>query len=409
MQSYGAGSIGSAMAGEAKGFIENYAVLFNENSSLDEQLNAAAAMGAILTSYDSSADYWRRRFDGTLVYDGSGWLRDESGNYINRYGHRTDSITEDTIGAENIKQGLLNILYGGTSNEPLNSYSSNRQNLAKNLINTTKSIKGAKLDMNSLMSLAGATVAETVFQTYYNNTMDYRLASDYNVDLIFNTRGNWNPNQVPYAATQRYITTIADRQNNYQRESGSVERALLNKYITTVDFSDKTSENLLKITQNNPYVSMLLNQNDPIFKIENTPLYNKDLYWSGCNFMATIAIPQLLTGNIFDAQTATNIWNWAVSNKVIESSASVNDPASLATYALQSVIGEKNMRLEFSRDSISSPSANSMFIAIREQYDPSHFVLGGINQSMVYNPWPGLIRPHNRYDGVFLQTSYKGR
>jgi hypothetical protein len=403
MQTYGTGSIGSAMAGEAKDFIENYAVFLDENYSLDERLDAVAKLGAILTSYDSSADYWRMKLDGTLVYDGSGWLRDEAGKYIRVNGARTDSITEDTIGAANVQQGLLNILYGGTSNVSLNSYLKAQRDVAKKLINAAGKANDNRLNMENLMASAGGTVAGIVFQTYYNNTMDYYLASDYHVDLIFNTRGNWDPNPVPYAATQRYIATIDDRIGSYKSGIGGVEKALLNKYINTVNFSDGTSKNMLKINQNNPYASMLLNQNDPIFGKENSPLYNEALYWAGCNFMSTIAVPQLLTGDVFDAQAVAGIWNWAVSNNVIASSALVNDPTSLATHVLQSVIGVNNITVKTTMGSTISPSANSIRIATKEKYDPSHFVLDGINGEMVYNPWPGLTGTHERYDGIFLQ------
>jgi hypothetical protein len=410
MQTYGAGSLGPAMTEEAKSFLENYTVLVNENSSLDDQLNAAAMLGAILTSYDSSADYWKMRLDGTLVYDDSGWLKDEEGKYISLNGGRTSSVKEgSTIGAANIKQGLLNILYGGTSNEPLNGYSQKQQNLARDLIIATGNVMGAGLDMNSVMSFAGGTIAGTVFQTYYNNTIDYNLASIHNVDLIFNTRGNWNVNLLPRAAVQRYTETVAGRINSYISSEGSVEKALLNKYITTVDFSDGTSKNLLKITQDNPYVSMLLNQNDPVFRNTNSSQYNYDLWQWGCNFMSTIAVPQLLTGDIFNAQTVTNVWNQAVSDKVIRSDGLVYDATSLATYALKNVIGVNNITVTTTKDSLAKPSANSMRIAIKEQYDPSHFVLDDLDRRLVYNPWPGLIRTHERYDGIFLQPSYYGR
>jgi hypothetical protein len=409
MQTYGEGSITSAMAGEAKGFVKKYEVLINENNSLEDRLDAVAGLGAILTSYDSSADYWRMKYDGTLVYDGSGWLRDEEGKYISIYGYRTDSITEDTVGAANITQGLLNILYGGTTRVALNNYSKLQQDFANGLINTAGKTSNAKLDMNSIMSQTGNTIAGTVFRAYYSSTMDAAIASFYNVDLIFNTKGNWNPNPVPGIAAQRYAELLAEREEFYQHRSDSVENALLNKYITTVNYSNGTSKNLLKITQNNPYASMLLNQNNPIFLIENTPLYNEELYHYGCNFMSTIAVPQLLTGDIFDAQTVTDIWNWAVSNNVIASSALVYNSTSLVRYALQSVIGEKDIALTITNGSLAKPSATSMRIAIKEQYNPSHFVLIGTTHQLVYNPWPGLTRPHERYDGIFLQIPYKGR
>ena len=61
--------------------------------------------------YDSSADYWRLMSDGSLAYDGSGYLKDENEMYINSDGTRTSKITKKTIGAEKVETGLLNILY----------------------------------------------------------------------------------------------------------------------------------------------------------------------------------------------------------------------------------------------------------------------------------------------------------
>jgi hypothetical protein len=54
--------------------------------------------------------------DGTLVNDGSGWLRDENGKYINIDGTLSDEpILGQTLGASGIETGLLNILEGTSS------------------------------------------------------------------------------------------------------------------------------------------------------------------------------------------------------------------------------------------------------------------------------------------------------
>jgi hypothetical protein len=406
MQSYGEGSIGRAMAGEAKSFYENYTTILSENSSIDDKLNALVQLGAVFESYDSSADYWKMRHDGVLVYDNSGWLQDEAGKYINTDGKRTASLTAETVGAENIKQGLLNILYGGTSGVALNSYSKKQQDFARDIMNEAGLVNGAMLNMNDVMSFAGDTVAGAVFRTYYNNTVDYFLASNHHVDLIFNNKGNWTPRELSYAATSRYVAEAAYRVNRYKMADGSVANGLRRKYLDTVQFSDGTSQNLLKITEENPYLYTLLNQNDSVFKSENSAWHNEALYKWGCNFMSSIAVPQLLTGDIFDAQEVTDVWNWAVEKGVMRSDGLVNDATPLATYVLQNVIGESNMGIVFEKKSLARPSTDSMLIAVKEQYDPSHFVLDGIDQRLLYNPWPDLIRPHNRYDGVFLQTSY---
>ena len=56
-----------------------------------------------LTNYDSSADYWKLMEDGSLAYDGDGWLKDSNGNQI---------YDEDgnPIGSLGIETGLTEIL-----------------------------------------------------------------------------------------------------------------------------------------------------------------------------------------------------------------------------------------------------------------------------------------------------------
>ncbi|GEM_PF-1159817 len=56
-------------------------------------------------------DYWKLMEDGSLKYDGDGWLKDENGMYINRDGSKTDEpIKGKTVGSEGIETGLLEIL-----------------------------------------------------------------------------------------------------------------------------------------------------------------------------------------------------------------------------------------------------------------------------------------------------------
>lgn len=56
-----------------------------------------------LTNYDSTDDYWKLMEDGSLAYDGDGWLKDSNGNQI---------YDEDgnAIGANEIEGGLQEIL-----------------------------------------------------------------------------------------------------------------------------------------------------------------------------------------------------------------------------------------------------------------------------------------------------------
>ncbi|MDR3138611.1 MAG: peptidoglycan DD-metalloendopeptidase family protein [Treponema sp.] len=76
------------------------------------------------TANTGSTDYWKVMRDGTLVYDGQGYLKDENGFYISKDGNRTKHIVPgETIGAGGIETGLLNILYGGTSGKLYDGFS----------------------------------------------------------------------------------------------------------------------------------------------------------------------------------------------------------------------------------------------------------------------------------------------
>jgi len=73
-----------------------------------------------MSSYDASGDYWRLTKKGELVDDGSGWLRDENGNYIGKHGERISESdfekmserekNEKVVGAQNVEEGLNKIL-----------------------------------------------------------------------------------------------------------------------------------------------------------------------------------------------------------------------------------------------------------------------------------------------------------
>ncbi|AHC14386.1 M23 family metallopeptidase [Salinispira pacifica] len=100
------------------------------SDSLKDEIDILNSEGGIqklaehaVENYDWSADYWKLTKNGDLINDGSGYLKDEMGMYVNADGSRTTEITDQTIGAEGIETGLLNILNGGTSNTSYDSYS----------------------------------------------------------------------------------------------------------------------------------------------------------------------------------------------------------------------------------------------------------------------------------------------
>ena len=138
-------------------------------------------------AYDSSSDYWKLTAQGELVFDGDGYLKDEEGMYINEDGSRTSEPTNQTIGAEGIETGLLNILNGGTSNVAYGSFTDAQVPAAQQLMYgagmmsssgdprdvlwNTGSLNGANmdktLDMRDVMGGFGDQVATEVFVNYF--------------------------------------------------------------------------------------------------------------------------------------------------------------------------------------------------------------------------------------------------
>ena len=417
MQTYGIGSIGEAMAVEAKNFSDNLKTLFSDNKTELEKMTAFIGITETLYSYDANVDFWRLQYDGTLVSDGSGWLRDENGLYINRDGSRTTQRTQTSIGAENHSDGLLNILFGDST------YDASQREIAESILSSAglagsaEDPKGVKLDMFFIMSNFGDTIANDVFNAYYNNSLDYYIADFYGIDLIFNTRDNWLPNALYDTTRERMIGLLHDTYSGLWDQG--LDDSLRNKYIHSVLDSNGNWVDTLKISTDNPYLSQVLGQQDPALKAKNSPNYNYYLSGWGCNFMSVIAVPQLITGNVLSADQVNAVWNWAAAtrnpNVLIGSGSrggSVMAPNNLANHVLQNLFGYNSYSLNFTHYSTALPSDNhiSSYIAIREQIEtasyPTHFFLTDTQSQKVFEPYPGLTRIINlRYDGVFLRIN----
>ncbi|MDR2029557.1 MAG: hypothetical protein LBP93_08480 [Treponema sp.] len=101
METYGTDSIGAALQGEALWY--QYAL----NQEAYDIIQTA------LDAYDSGGDFWQLTGTGGLKYDGSGYLRDVDGLYINYDGTKTREPVKGpggTIGSSGIESGLLRIL-----------------------------------------------------------------------------------------------------------------------------------------------------------------------------------------------------------------------------------------------------------------------------------------------------------
>ncbi|MDR2376069.1 MAG: C40 family peptidase [Treponema sp.] len=147
-------------------------------------------------NYDSSGDYWKLMDNGTLVNDNSGWLTDERGDPIYKDGK--------PIGAPGIETGLLNILYGGTSNRAYGEYTSWQIFVAQHAMQAssmtykmsdgiafvwprdrswTGNTTGQELDMDFLLRAAGNTIADAVFSKLSPGVERYSIDTNSNTSI----------------------------------------------------------------------------------------------------------------------------------------------------------------------------------------------------------------------------------
>jgi len=115
----------------------------------------------------------------------------------------------------------------------------------------------------------------------------------------------------------------------------------------------------------------------------------------GCNFMAIISIPQLLTKQVLDAHQVTEIWNTAIERGILSANGFVNNRNALANLALQTLgINNFTVSLDGTRRD------NSSLVGYRVQVpygNTGHFVLTGTNKSLIYNPATSFTRDQSRW------------
>ncbi|MEE1211260.1 MAG: hypothetical protein UHO11_02080, partial [Treponema sp.] len=346
--------------------------------------------------YDSSADYWRMTWGGQLISDGDGWLKDMNGEFIlDENGNK--------IGADKQESGLLNIM-AGTGGQKYDSFSEEQKIQAQEIMNNAglsmdktgqwDTLSGKKLDMTQIMSISGDTIATSVFNQYYNNKVDYDLAGAWGLDLRF---GETAMNKtVPDIAQERYSELVS----THLEETGS-PAALMNKYTWTIYDSNGVATQLYKIDENNPFLDDLMGQHD--FKGEKgSAEYTIDKW--GCNFMSQLAVPQLLSGNIFSTDTILSIWNNSLSNGYVTGgigklAGNVNSPEGLANFSFTHAnISNYGMSVGH------SPWWNKIpYTSITNIMNVGgHFVLGNLNNSIIYNPGYNGSLPYKYYNEVML-------
>lgn len=330
----------------------------NQNFKLQADTSFSLEMLAGIINADNwtentgDVDYWRMTWGGQLISDGSGWLRDENGKYISKDGTRTESpVPGETLGAAYQEAGLLNIM-AGTSSEKWSSFTEEEQTQAQQIMKDSGLVmdkngqwnyaKGKKLDMTDVMTAAGESIANPVFKTYYNNKADYDLAIAWRMDLRFSeTTMN---KVIPESLQGKYSDLISQ----HLQETDS-PAALMDKYTWSIYNKEGIATELFKIDENNSFLDDLVKQTDSGL--------NSTINKYGCNFMATTAFPQLLTGNILDTKEIQTIWNESIKQKytnqnsevknwIDSADSNVNNPDKVADYTLQK-LGFPNFELRY--------------------------------------------------------------
>lgn len=340
-----------------------------------------------------NVDHWKMTWGGQLVSDGSGWLKDENGMYISKDGTRTTKpIPGETLGAEKQESGLLNIM-NGESAQLYNTFSDEQKQQAQAIMESAglemdktgqwNNALGKKVDMTDVMTVAGEKIADPVFETYYNNKVDYDLATAYGLDLRFSeTAMN---KTVPEVLQAKYSELITQ----HMQETDS-PAALMNKYTWSIYDKDGVATQLFKIDENNSFLDDLVKQTDPKL--------NSVINEYGCNFMSTIAIPQLLTGNILKANEIQDLWNYSTNQKfekwdtkeqlswVNKTNSYVNQPDYINNYIMNE-FGYSSIKFQFGAwGNYQNYYQSGQLIGVPYgNYNPGHWTMGN-NNVIYYNP-----------------------
>jgi len=153
MGTYGAGSIGAAMAGEAVGFVKNYQTYMSGDSSEEAKAQAMAGIMNTLYGYDASEDFWK-----LVKKDGKwGWKEDGSLDFnfdltdpqVREAIFKATGSYNQTIKAEKMDADLLSTL--GTWLGMKTSSNSGINDTLTNFIWGTKTFVNASLKARELM------------------------------------------------------------------------------------------------------------------------------------------------------------------------------------------------------------------------------------------------------------------
>ncbi|GHV62857.1 hypothetical protein AGMMS49587_10960 [Spirochaetia bacterium] len=175
------------------------------------------------------------------------------------------------------------------------------------------------------------------------------------------------------------IITPFNSENRDSFYSGSIEKLYYNQEHTTVLVGK--NEKLISIwdiDSSNKVASRLPKQTEFTSK--------PNLKNFGCNFMGTIAVPQMLVGEALSKEVIIKIWDEAIEKKFMKDNGTVISQNKLADLALRE-LGRTDIGLTFGKG-WDDPGKRPVAYRVELPYNAQdhHFVLFGKDQSLVYNP-----------------------
>lgn len=380
----------------------------------------------VFENYDVSQDYWRLTWNGQLINDGQGYLKDENGLYVNSDGTHTEQLTSKTLGSNGIESGLLNII-ANSSNRAYSSFSDEEVHVAQKLMmdsgmtpsnpqsyfreyNWGTNYKGQKLNMYDFMGAAGKKVNDEIFNLRYNNSADLVLAQRYGVDL------GYTKDAADLAIPGELLGKFVDLVNTHGRKTKNGQE-LIEKYKFEIENSDGSVTSLYKITKDNPYLGKLLGQHDfnSYYNAQSDYYINSVIDKYGCNFMANIAIPQLLTGNFLDKSDVIDIWEDAINTNI-----SGNDDVFFGLVdSDEAIVNDRNKLVQKAMEKLNLDSFYTTYYPLRKSdvyvndrigfykkkangdLYPYHFTVGDKEGNVVFNPGYGLT-DIKKMDKIFV-------
>jgi hypothetical protein len=389
METYGIGALGNTMAAEA--LVYRYAQNTG-NSTLQD---------AILGGYDARADYWKLTQDGNIIFDGSKNLYDADGNLLVEYtgdeGYTGSlafvlGISYDEADQMLKEAGLTYYKGDGT----FKKRGVDAKNNADIVIQTSDAVKARLLqppqtveiqqiveeseqqepeDINKAAAWFGSVVngAKNKIAEFGNGIKE--KAGDF---------GNGIKDKMAEigAGIGRLFDGLFEKKDEPQtvNEDTTVKPEDTKKAGNTFTIAGRGGKEieLFSVDYDNPVLKELFPQYDD--RLSSIPTIKA----AGCNFMATLAYAQLLTGISLTPGQILDVWKEAVKNpEILKSDGELKNPDLLTDIAFRK-LGRNDIGLSFGWK---TDNGISIGYRIRVPYsDSGHYITGNSFKEVLYNP-----------------------